>query len=90
MAGDGQGCLIFDSGIIYGIDEGEGKYDGTYQYNDTTCLVDVMIKISMPAGTTSVLGIENPYDWSMNIMTAIDPNINSGSIVVKTVRLHIK
>ena len=80
----GTGMLIFDSGRIYGADEGGVKYDGEYIFNETSGQADVKIKVTFPPNVKSVFGVSNPYEWAFDVTTTLDPHCDSGSLAVKT------
>jgi transcriptional regulator with XRE-family HTH domain len=84
QAGTGAGMLIFDGGRIYGADTGAAKYDGEYQFNEATGLVDVTIDVQMPAGESSVIGMAQPFDWILNVSAAMDPEKDSAEMDVQT------
>lgn len=82
--GAGMGMLVLDSGKVYGTDTEGARYDGSYIYHEDTQMADVVLKVTFPAGVTSVLGISNPYEWSIDVSAKIDPKKNSGNTLVKT------
>jgi hypothetical protein len=82
--GSGMGMLIFDAGKIYGTDSEGARYDGTYTYRENTATADIVLKVTFPPGITSVFGICNPYEWSIDVSTGFDPKQNSGALTVKT------
>jgi hypothetical protein len=79
----GIGVLVFDSGRIYGSDGG-ARYDGTYVFNEKSGRADLLLKVTFPPGVNSVFGITNPYEWSIDVATSIDPRADRGNSVVKT------
>jgi T3SS negative regulator,GrlR len=81
--GTGMGMLVFENGRIYGADEGHGKYDGTYVANPSSGMVDVNIRVQMPANRTSVVGLNNPYDWILEVSTEMDPIKDAGQLDVR-------
>jgi hypothetical protein len=82
--GAGMACLIFDTGRIYGADPAGGKYDGEYFYDETSGLADLSLKVTMPPNVPSVLGIVNPYEWSIDVRTKLNPKLDRGSLQVAT------
>jgi hypothetical protein len=84
QAGAGMAVLIFDSGHVYGTDVAKARYDGGYVFNESTGMVDVTIKVTFPPHVTSVLGIVNPYEWSIDVKTTFDPRLDSGHLNVAT------
>ena len=83
-AGSGSGTLVFDNGRVYGADTERGRYDGMYLFNETTGMAEVILKVTMPANVMSVFGISNPYEWSIDVTTTIDPTLDSGNVSVKS------
>ncbi len=83
-AGTGFGTLIFDSGKVYGADSERGRYDGMYLYDEATGLAHVTLKVTMPANVPSVFGINNPFEWAIDVTTALDPKLDTGHVVVKS------
>jgi hypothetical protein len=84
QAGAGIGMLVFEGGRIYGTDTGNAKYDGGYQLNKSTGLADVQLKVQMPRNQLSVLGIEQPFDWALDVTTSMNPNEDEGNITAQT------
>jgi hypothetical protein len=82
--GAGMGILVFDAGRVYGSDAEGAKYDGGYVFNDGSGKADVNLKVRFPPNVLSVFGIRNPYEWAIDVSTAIDPKQNAGSVIVKT------
>lgn len=80
----GMGALVFEGGRIYGADSGGVKYDGEYEFHEETGLADVKLKVSFPPNIPSVFGVQNPYEWSIDITTTFNPSITSGNMAVKT------
>src|ERR1700741_1487993 len=71
--GAGMGMLIFDEGKVYGTDSEGARYDGSYIYRESTGRVDVVVKVTFPPDVPSVFGISNPYEWSIDVSTSLDP-----------------
>ena len=82
--GAGMACLVLDTGRVYGADAAGGKYDGEYIYNEQSGLATLTLKVTMPPNVTSVLGIQNPYEWSIDVRTQLDPKADRGSLQVST------
>jgi hypothetical protein len=82
--GSGMACLVLDTGRVYGADPMGGKYDGEYVYDETSGLADLSLKVTMPPNVLSVLGIKNPYEWSIDVRTKLNPKMDSGSLEVAT------
>lgn len=82
--GAGMGMMVFDSGRVYGTDTEGARYDGGYIYNEGTKMVDVTVKVTMPANVRAVFGISNPYEWAFDVTATFDPKANAGPLQVKT------
>jgi hypothetical protein len=82
LNGNGFAMLVFDGGRIYGSDPLRGEYDGTYVTNINSGLVDVAVKVKMPANTPSVIGIQQPFEWILDVTTTMNPANDSGRLNV--------
>jgi len=82
--GAGMGVLVFENGRIYGTDSAGVRFDGEYQYSESSGFVDVKIKVTFPPNVRSVFGVTNPYEWAFDVTTKFDPTQNSGTLVVRT------
>ena len=80
----GVGVLTFEDGVIYGVDEARVKYDGDYSINETTGMADVRLKVTYPPHVRAVFGVQNPYEWSIDVTAVLDPKKDQGDLVVKT------
>ena len=80
----GVGTLVFDSGIVYGIDAGGAKYDGEFQLSESTGLVDVRLKVTFPPDGMSIFGIAHPYEWAIEVHTELDPKKDRGPLTATT------
>jgi transcriptional regulator with XRE-family HTH domain len=83
LHGYGEGVLNFSDGIVYGADRGGAKYDGNYVLNEKTSLIDMKIKVTFPPNGESVLDIRNPYEWSIDVTTSLNPKLDEGELIVK-------
>jgi len=83
-AGSGFGTLIFDNGRVYGADSERGCYDGLYAYDESTGMTEVTLKVTMPANVPSVFGITNPFEWAIDVTASLNPNLDSGRLLVKS------
>ncbi len=66
QAGQGVGIMVLDTGLVVGCDVVGGRYDGTYNYNQTTDLLDLEVTVWVPPGTWLVQGIparSEPYTF---------------------------
>jgi hypothetical protein len=80
----GEGVLTFEDGIVYGVDVAGVKYDGDYIVDETTGLALVRLKVTYPPNVTSVFGVENPYEWSIDVQATIDPRKDVGEAIIRT------
>ena len=80
----GDGVLVFDAGRVWGTDVGSARYDGEYLVNERTGKADVRLKVTFPANGMSVFGIQNPYEWSIDVTTTLDPQHPRGQLSVQT------
>lgn len=80
--GSGKGALVMQNGRVFGADEGGGKYDGEYEFDPATGLAALRIKVTMPPGGYSVLGIQHPYEWSLDLTASLDPRVDQGQVRV--------
>ena len=58
--GLGFAVMALDSGMVVGADAMGGTYDGRYEWNDRTQLLDVTITVHIPAGVQVVTGHTAP------------------------------
>jgi hypothetical protein len=55
--GGGWGIIVFDTGVIVGTDAWGGVWDGVYEFNPRTNLIEMMLTVAFPPqGTSSVSG----------------------------------
>lgn len=57
VAGLGVCLLVLENGVVCGSDWGGGRYDGTYEVNRSTGLIDVRVVVTMPPGVPTVQGV---------------------------------
>jgi hypothetical protein len=81
-SGSGYATLIFEGGRIFGADVAHGQYDGHYEVNSRTGLVDISVRVMMPANTPSVIGIVQPFDWMLDVKASMNPARDSDNIQV--------
>lgn len=80
----GIGVLNFGGGIIWGMDTGRAKYDGTYEPSSTQGITNVRIKVTFPPNGMSIFGLAHPYEWSIDVTTTLDSRQESGNLDVAT------
>ena len=82
--GHGYAALVFEDGRIFGADVAAARYDGSYEFNERTGLIDVQIRVEMPANVRSVVGVAQPFDWILEVTTAMPADQDVGRLQVKT------
>ena len=60
IAGLGFAMLILESGTVTGADVTGGFYDGTYEWNEQTRLLDIAVQVDVSEGTVLVMGNAAP------------------------------
>lgn len=80
----GIGTLIFGGGIIYGVDAGGAKYDGSYEPTAIEGIVNARVKVTFPPNGMSIFGIAHPYEWSIEVGTQMDSRNETGILSVST------
>ncbi len=83
-AGSGSATLVLQDGLVYGIDVGDARYDGTYEFDAVHRRVLVRAKVTFPPGGQSVFGISHPYEWSIDVEAEFDPRADRGTLQVVT------
>ena len=53
----GFGILVFDRGMVVGANVAGGQYDGTYNYNAETDMLDIDMTVKMPPNVLTVQGV---------------------------------
>lgn len=82
--GAGMCILVLDGGRVYGTDKQGVRYDGEYVFDEKTGNAHVRVKVTFPPNVASVVGISNPYEWTLEASTTFDPIIKSGPLAVQT------
>ena len=83
VAGTGYAMLVFEGGRIYGSDVAHGEYDGHYAPNQNTGMVDIAVKVKMPANIPSVIGMTQPFEWMLNVEASMNPKRDIDNISVR-------
>ena len=79
----GYGTLVLENGLICGVDVAGLKYDGTYEYNKTSEMIESEIKISVPPGAEIVTGMPaQPYEWAFTVNVAFPRETDQTTISV--------
>ncbi len=77
-SGLGYATMILEGGKAYGADPFGGTYDGDYAYDEATGTADVRLKVTFPPNVQAVFGPVHPYEWSIDIIGKVDPNLDRG------------
>ncbi len=81
----GMGALILENGRVYGADLAGGKYDGDYEYNRLTGMIESKIKVTIPPGVGTVQGIPpQPFEFAFNVEAKFPRGTEDTIIQVKT------
>jgi hypothetical protein len=82
--GAGLGTLILENGRAYGADMFGVKFDGDYVYHEKSGLAQLRLKLTFPPNVEAVFGISNPYEWSVDVTTNLDPRKPVGRLQIAT------
>jgi hypothetical protein len=80
----GTGVFIFEGGRVYGADRGTARYDGSYEMDQSTRMVQLRLKVTFPPNVMSVFGLEYPFEWSVDCEAALDPLKEEDQVLVAT------
>jgi hypothetical protein len=83
-SGTGICVLILDNGRAFGVDPSGAKYDGEYTFDEATRLADLRLKVTFPPNVKAVFGVTNPYEWSIDLTTQLNPHADSGQVRIAT------
>ena len=77
------GILTFEDGVVYGVDQAGVKFDGGYVVEGSG-MVRVTIKVTYPPYVSTIFGVTNPYEWSIDVAALLDPAQDFGETSVET------
>ena len=81
----GMGTLILENGRVYGADVAGGRYDGDYEYNRSTGMIESNLKVTIPPGVGTVQGIPpQPFEFAFNVKAQFPRGTENSIITVKT------
>lgn len=84
-AGQGFGMIALDTGRVVGADVVGGRYDGSYQFNPRTGMLDLDVMVTVPPGAWVVQGGQSrPTSWTFGIKAAVPAETPSHAISVHT------
>ena len=73
--GFGSGTLILENGTVYGADAVGGKYDGNYEVNEKTSLINLQMKVVLPKGVGMVNDMTpRPFEMGINVTAQFPRN----------------
>ncbi len=83
-AGEGWGIIVFDTGVVWGVDVAGGLWDGTYEFNQQTQRIDAKLRMKIPPGAQLVVeaiphGVERSFELSISLPRELDEP-TSGSV----------
>ncbi len=63
----GFGLIAMDTDILVGVDVGGVEYDGTYQYDPSSGMIEAEVKAKVPSGANLVTGAaDEDFDFKIN------------------------
>ncbi len=81
----GMGVIVLDTGIIVGADAAGGEYDGEYQYNPRTELIDADVTLTVPPGVALVTEVPAQYqEWSFSFKASFPRETSDTPLRVDT------
>ncbi len=81
----GFGMIVMDTGKIIGADVAGARYDGSYQFNKRTNMIDASIKLTVPAGVELVQGTPaQPNEWTLEFQASLPPDTQDTPIGIDT------
>ncbi len=81
----GAGMLILENGTVYGVDIMGAKFDGEYEFNRETNLIDSKIKVTMPPNVQTVTGLPpQPFEWSFDVELSFPRETDKSQLQVST------
>jgi len=81
----GMGMLVLENGRIYGADAAGGKFDGEYEFNRETGMIESRIKVTIPPGVRTVQGIPpQQFEYSYNVEAEFPRDIDDYTTQLKT------
>ena len=67
----GFGMIVLDTDQIIGADVAGGRYDGQYQFNQQTQMLDASIRLIVPPGAPLVQGVPpQPKEWTLEFQVS--------------------
>jgi hypothetical protein len=81
----GSAIMVLDSGNIVGADVGGCQYDGIYQSNEETGLIEASITLTVPPGTALVVGVPaQSHEWQLKFTATFKSEMPEHIIRVET------
>ena len=83
--GRGFGIIVLDTQVVVGTDMAGGLYDGTYQFNPDTNMLEAKIKVTIPAGAWLVQGIPaQDKKWNFEFEASFRRETTETPVTVQT------
>ncbi len=82
----GFGIIILDTGVVIGADVGGVLYDGIYDFNHKTEMLDVSVTLTVPPGVPLVMGVPpQTIEYKFKIVTSLPRTLgNETPITIDT------
>jgi hypothetical protein len=80
----GYATVILENGSIHGADVLGSMYDGDYAYNEAVARAEVHLKVTFPANVAAVFAPAQPFEWSVDMSTYMDPQLERGFLELTT------
>ncbi len=78
--GSGLGMLALCNGVASGIDEAGVEYDGVYDEDNETGVVQLHLRAMVPGNVSLVNGVPpKPAPWSFSFDVVLPPNFAAGT-----------
>ena len=86
VTGDfGMGVIALDTDTIIGADAAGGLYDGKYEYNTQTKMLDAKQTLTIPAGVALVTGVPaQAQEWSFDFNFSFPRETTETPVLVTT------
>ncbi|HEY1682119.1 MAG TPA: hypothetical protein VGF98_10820 [Candidatus Tumulicola sp.] len=80
----GYATVILENGRIHGADVLGSKYDGNYAFDETVARAEVHLKVTFPPNVAAVFAPAQPFEWSVDMSTYMDPEFDRGFLELTT------
>ena len=85
ITGMGIAVMILESGTVTGADVIGGIYDGTYEWNEQTRLLDVALEVAVSEGSVLVMGnVAPPRGLKFGVRCSFPRDPNNQTVSAET------